>query len=203
MSHYPSYSSPQAYYPTQQYVPKLPTAVVDKLMPTVPFYYRPLALKVAIVLIIVGLVFCWGFAFLMLPGFYISIFLAIIGTYFLTVGILGIISIVLLMFPKRAGWYLALITACMGLAGLGPGTIISIFVIVALFMPTTLYFFKTGQPMPPPMPMAPYPYPYQPYPYPPYPQHTPSAPQSSPEHTQHENAYKSSAMAIEIPIEEP
>jgi len=162
-AHAPPYSSPYPmphhpppdYYPPPPYImqsylpPALPANIVDEMMPRVPFYYRPMALKLAIVLIILGVIFCMGFVGLILPGFFYSIIILILVILFFSIGLLGIISIILLMIPKRIGWYLALITACIGIIGLGPGTIISIFTIIALFWPSTQYFFRTGQPMPP------------------------------------------------------
>ncbi|WP_455391737.1 hypothetical protein [[Eubacterium] cellulosolvens] len=154
---------PPSYSPV--YGPKLPAYVADKLMPTIPFYYRPLALKAAIALIIAGVVLCLGFVLLILPSVAYSSFSIMFVSLFLIIGILGVISIVLLMIPKRVGWYFGMVTAIMGLLGLGPGTLISIFVIIALLWPSTLYYFRTGQPLP--APLFQYPYPEYPPPYPP------------------------------------
>ncbi len=164
---YPMPSSPPPYQTPPYSLPRsLPGYVVDKLMPQVPFYYRPLALKIAIGLIIAGTVLCLGFVMLLSIGPFYSTLQLLIFSFFLIIGVLGIISIILLMIPKRIGWYIAIVTAILGLFGLGPGTLISIFALIALNWPSTLYFFRTGQPML--QQMFPYSYPY-PYSYPPYP----------------------------------
>ena len=167
---YPTPNYPPNYYPAQSYLPpRLPTEQVDKLMPTVPLFYRPMALKAAIWLIIAGSVLCWIFVVISLIISIYSIFGLIVFGIFLTVGIFGIISVILLMIPKRIGWYLGLVTASLGILGIGPGTIIAIFAIVALVWPSTQYFFRTGQPMPMFMGMPPMPPPMAPYPPHPYP----------------------------------
>jgi hypothetical protein len=137
---------------------ELPSDKIDELLPTVPFTYRPAAYKAAIGLIIAGIVLCLLMSIFMIYYGIYSIFSYIILTLFLTIIILGIISIILLLIPKRIGWYIALLTAIFGLIGFGIGTLIAIFAIVALFWPSTRFYFKTGQVWQT-MPMMPYPYP--------------------------------------------
>lgn len=165
----PGYPQMHPFYPyPMQPMYELPSEVVNKILPTVPFSYRPLPYKIAIGLLIAGITLCLLFVLVTLPiGFY-SLFSLIFNTIFITVAVLGIISVILLIIPIRFGWYLGLITAFLGLSGLGIGTLISIFTIISLLWPTTRFYFKTGQ-VPPPMMMMPYPYP----PPPDYPGHTP------------------------------
>ena len=146
------------YYQNPYYSPyELPSDVVNKILPTVPFAYRPLPYKIAIGLIIAGVILCLIFTTISFSiGFFL--FSILIVTIFITIAILGIISIILLLIPKRIGWYLGLLTAFFGLIGFGIGTLMAIFTIVALFWPSTRFYFKTGKVWQT-MPMMPYPYP--------------------------------------------
>jgi hypothetical protein len=108
-------------------------------------------------LLIAGVVLCLIFCIFIIPfGFY-SVITFVMATLFITIAILGIISIILLLIPRRLGWYMAVITAIFGLVGFGIGSLIAIFAIISLFWPSTRFYFKTGQVLPP-MPMMPYPY---------------------------------------------
>jgi len=153
----PFYQTP--YYPAYE----LPSDMVNKVLPTVPFSYRPLPYKIAIGLLIAGVVLCLLFSFVVFSTTMFYFFTFIFVTLFMTIAILGIISIVLLLIPRRIGWYMGLITAFFGLIGLGLGTLIAIFTVVALLWPSTRLYFKTGQVWQT-IPMMPYPYPPPPKP---------------------------------------
>jgi hypothetical protein len=152
------YPPPYPYYPPMYFQPyELPSETVNELLPKVPFTYRPSSYKTAIGLIIAGVVLCViASIFWINIGIY-SVFPLVIITLFMTIVILGIISVILLLIPKRLGWYLGVLTAVFGLVGFGIGTLIAIFALVALFSYPTRFYFKTGQVMPT-MPMMPYPY---------------------------------------------
>ena len=118
---------------------------VDSLLPTVPFKQRPLALKFAIALLFIGVILCLGFVFLTFRSMEYSPILWIFNPLFITISILGIISIIFLFIPKKVGWYFGMITAFLALPGLIIGTFFGIFTIFALMWPSNRYYFHTGQ----------------------------------------------------------
>ena len=128
-----------------------PMEIVDNLLPQVPFNQRPNAYKVAIILICIGVGLCLIFSILLSINLYITLFTLIFIPLFIIIGILGICSVILLSIPKKIGWHVAVITGVLGLSGLGLGTLIAIFTLVALLWPSVRYYFHTGY--------------YPPYPY--------------------------------------
>lgn len=141
----PYYQPP--FYPTPPLnrVRGLPMHEVDNLLPTVPFKQRPLALKFAIALLFIGVMLCLGFVFLTFRSMGYSPLLWIFNPLFITISILGIISIIFLFIPKKLGWYFGMVTAVLALPGLGIGTLIGICTIFALMWPSNRYYFHTGQ----------------------------------------------------------
>jgi hypothetical protein len=178
----PHYYMPP-YYPIPTRVRGPPIKKVDRLMASVPFSQRPLALTIAIGLLIVGVVICLGFLMFVFnrSSWFYSTMTTIVTISFLFISILGIISMVLLLIPKKLGWYFAVITGIVALP-LFPGTFIGIFTIVALMWPSVRFYFHTGQ-YPPLMHMTTptleqypdadtQPQPQSQQPYPPQPYHT-------------------------------
>lgn len=155
----PYYMPP--YYPMYWPKPGPPMDVVDQRLPQVSVSRRPLALKFAIVLLIIGITLCIVFLILRLNYWRYSPIFSIFLSLFSIITILGIISIIFLLIPKKVGWYFAFITAVIALSGLGIGTLIAIFTIFALMWPSTRYYFHTGQ-YPPQSPTTSYP-PYAQY----------------------------------------
>jgi hypothetical protein len=124
---------------------KPPAEVVDRLLPMVQFSKRPLAYKIVIGFLFLGVGLCLGFVVFFVRIGASSVAISLILGLFILIGFLGIISIILLFIPKRIGWHLALTTAILALLGLGIGTLIGIFTIVGLMWPTTRYYFRTGE----------------------------------------------------------
>ncbi len=122
-----------------------PMHEVDQRLPTVPFKQRPLALKLTIGLLIVGIGLCLGFITLRYHYLQYGGIITIIMGLFAIISIFGIISIIFLIVPKKVGWYFAMITASLALTGLGIGTLIAIFTIFALMWPSNRYYFHTGE----------------------------------------------------------
>jgi len=146
----PYYMPP--YYPIPPRTKGPPMYEVDRSLPNVPFKLRPRAYKIAIVLIIIGVILCLGAA-LFLFSFTLYFFISyLFFVLFIIIGMLGIISIILLLIPKKIGWYIAFITGIIALSGLGIGTIIGSLVINALLWPSIRYYFHTGHYPPLPMP---------------------------------------------------
>jgi hypothetical protein len=117
---------------------------VDSRLPSVAFRHRPLALKFTITLLIIGVAMCLGFIIFFYPsdgaGFLMFLFVYL----FLIISVLGTLSIIFLLIPKKVGWYFAMVTAFLALPGLGIGTLIGIFTIFALMWPSNRYYFHTG-----------------------------------------------------------
>jgi hypothetical protein len=139
----PYYMPP--YYPLPQLTDKPPMDEVDRLLPTVRFMQRPRAYKFAIGFLITGITFIIIYLYLDFSSLISSLFPTIIIPLFLIIVILGFLSIIFLIIPKKIGWYFAFITSVMGLAGLPFGTPVAMLAIVALLWPSTRYYFHTGQ----------------------------------------------------------
>jgi MFS family permease len=133
------------YYPTPTLSHGPPMHVLDQQLNKVPFKFRPRAYKIALCLLIIGVVICLGWVGLMLTSTYYFGIISIIFILFLAIGSLGIVSIILLLIPKKIGWYFAFITSCLALAGLGIGTIIGMYLMVCLMWPSVRYYFHSGQ----------------------------------------------------------
>jgi hypothetical protein len=160
----PYYMPP--YYPIPPLTKGLPMGMVDAQLPLVRFKSRPRSLKIAIGMLILGVVFCIFGALLIMPGTGYNFLIQTAFIYFISLAVLGIISIIFLIIPKKIGWYLAFITGIAALPGFGIGTLIAIFLIIALLWPSIRYYFHTGQ-YPPNLPSTmtgPAPYGVQPYP---------------------------------------
>jgi hypothetical protein len=160
----PYYMPP--YYPIPSIAKGPPMGLVDQQLPGVPFKLRPMAMKIAIGILIIGVVFCIFGSLITLTGARYNFLIQTVFIYFVSLTILGIISITLLIIPKKLGWYLAFITGIAALPGFGIGTLIAIFLIISLFWPSIRYYFHTGQ-YPPNLPssmIGPAPYGMQPYP---------------------------------------
>ncbi len=140
----PYYMPP--YYPIPTNITGPSMNEVDRLLPTVQLRNRPLALKIAIVFLIIGVVICLGFLMFVFNSsdWNWSPIATIIFILMLLISILGIISMVLLRIPKKIGWYFAMITTIIALP-LFPGTFIAIFTLFALMRPSVRYYFHTGQ----------------------------------------------------------
>ena len=136
---------------------KVPGYVADQMMPQVPFTQRPKALFAAMVFLALGggLSLIFGI-FLVIDAWFIIFFF---GILFIAIGVMAIISIILLVIPKRIGWYVAMVTSCLGLIGFGIGTLVAIGAIVSLLWPSTRFYFNTGMHPSLMMPM-----PYMPHP---------------------------------------
>ena len=139
----PYYMPP--YYPIPMVTRKPTTYEVDRSLPSVRFMQRPRALKIAIVLLIIGVTLCSMVMVFLAPRWTFYLIVTIIAFYFISIIILGTISIILLMIPKKAGWYFAFITGVLALGGFGLGTLIGIFTLFALIWPSVRYYFHTGQ----------------------------------------------------------
>lgn len=118
---------------------------VDRLLPSVPFSKRPRAYKFTIALIFLGVGLSLGFVVLALRLGAVALIITIIIGLFILIGFLGIVSIILLLIPKKIGWHFAMVTAILALLGLGLGTIIGLFTIITLLWPSTRYYFRTGE----------------------------------------------------------
>jgi hypothetical protein len=160
----PYYMPP--FYPIPPIAKGPPMSVVDNQLPLVPFKNRPRAMKIAIALLVTGVIFCIFGSLLTLPGAGYNFLVQTAFIYFMSLTVLGIISITLLLIPRKIGWHLAFITGIAALPGFGIGTLIAIFLIITLLWPSIRYYFHTGQ-YPPNLPtgmMGPVPYGVQPYP---------------------------------------
>ena len=139
----PYYMPP--YYPLPPLADKPPMAEVDRLLPTVPFMKRPRAYKAAIWFLTSGIIIVLIFLFFTLRFFYFTPLFQITLSLFIIIALLGFLSIFFLIIPKKIGWYFALITSILGLAGLPFGTPLAMLAIVSLMWPSTRYYFHTGQ----------------------------------------------------------
>ena len=160
---YPPY--PMPYYPMPQMMQRVPSYMADQMLPMVPFTMRPKALLSAMIFLALGGGLSLIFGIILLFDSYWLISL-LLGLLFTAIGIMAIISIILLVIPKRIGWYIAMVTSCLGLLGLGPGTLVAIGAIISLLWPSTRFYFNTGMYPPPMMPMPFMQYPMMPPPPP-------------------------------------
>jgi hypothetical protein len=149
-----------------QIIHGMPMEEVDKLLPTVPFGYRPLAMKITMGLVVALDLLCIAYIWFMVsqiqtndPSF------VFFNTLFLMIAMFGVSALFLLIVPKKAGWYFALSTAIMALPIFSIGSLISgfnirlypslfitiaaliiaILIIITLFIPMTRFYFHTGQ----------------------------------------------------------
>jgi hypothetical protein len=154
------------YLAVPQIVHGKPMEMVDKLLPTVPFRFRPIALMSTLGLLVALIVLCSSFIVVMITQIHTNdVSFLLFNVQFLMIAMFGFSTLILLAIPKKVGWYFALATGIIALpfyslaiiiTGFGiqliaaliisiASMIIAILIIISIFIPSTRFYFHTGQ----------------------------------------------------------